>query len=85
MQSYACKEIGKNIIYLSTMHITERPIIGYDISDTHPRLANLQGLERVEARVLLQGEIKYRKGQYILKAMKKIQGNGCILAAHKFG
>jgi hypothetical protein len=39
----------------------------------------------VEARVLLQGEIKYIKGQYILKAMKKIRGNGCILAAHELG
>jgi hypothetical protein len=85
MQSYASKEIGKNIVYLSPMHITKRAIIGYDIPDMHPRLANLQGLERVEARVLLQGEIKYKKGQYILKAMKKIRGNGCILAAHEFG
>jgi hypothetical protein len=85
MQSYACKEIGKNIIYLSPMHITERAIIGYDIPDTYPRLVNLQGLEKVEAWVLLQGEIKYRKGQYILKAMKKIRGNGCILAAQEFG
>jgi hypothetical protein len=54
------------------MHITKRAIIGCDKPDMHPRLTNLQGLERVEARILLQGEIKYRKGQYILKAMKKI-------------
>jgi hypothetical protein len=39
----------------------------------------------VVASVLLQGEIKYRKGQYILKAVKKIRGNGCILAAHEYG
>jgi hypothetical protein len=67
------------------MHITERAIIGYDIPNTHPKLANLKGLERVEAQVLLQGEIKFRKGQYILNAMKQIRGNGCILAAHEFG
>jgi hypothetical protein len=30
-------------------------------------------------------KINYRKGQYILKAMKKIRGNGCIIAAHEFG
>jgi hypothetical protein len=72
IQSYVCKEIVENIVYLSPMHITKRAIIGYDKPDTHPRLTNLQGLERVEAQVLLQGEIKYRKGQYILKAMKKI-------------
>jgi hypothetical protein len=35
------------------MHIIERAIIGYDKPDMHPRLANLQGLERVEAWVLL--------------------------------
>jgi hypothetical protein len=66
------------------MHICQRAIIGYNIPDTHPRLANLQGMERVNARILMQGEIKYRKGHYILQAMKKIRENGCILAAHQF-
>jgi hypothetical protein len=67
------------------MHITERAIIGYDIPNTHPRLANLSGLDRVMAKALMQGEIKFRKGQYLLQAMKKIKKNGCILAAHQFG
>jgi hypothetical protein len=67
MQSYVCKQLGKDIIYLS------------------PRLANLQGMERVNAWILMQGKIKYTKGQYVLQAMKKIQENGCILAAHRFG
>jgi hypothetical protein len=42
-------------------------------------------MERVLARVKMQGEIKFRKGQYVLQAMKKILKNGCIIAAHQFG
>ena len=67
------------------MHISERSIIGYDVPDTHPRLLNLSEADRVKARALLLSDNKYTKGQYILEAMKKIQGNGCILAAHLFG
>ena len=84
MQSYASKEIGDDVIYLSPMHITQRAIVGYDVSDTHPDLVNLELMQRLEVRQRLRGEIMYRKGQYILQAMKKIDGNGCILAAHQF-
>ena len=85
MQSYVCKELDKDIIYLSPMHISQRAIIGFDIPDTDPRLVKLKAMERVLAWNLMQGEIKFRKGQYVLEAMKKIRGNGCILAAHQFG
>jgi hypothetical protein len=85
MQSYVAKELGKDIMYLSPMHITQRAIIGHDVPDTHPRLVNLDRMQRVLTRVKMQGEIKFRKGQYILQAMKKIQENGCILAAQQFG
>jgi hypothetical protein len=54
------------------MHITQRAIIGYDVPDTDPKLVNLDRMQRVLAQTLMQGEIKYRKGQYILQAMKKI-------------
>jgi hypothetical protein len=67
------------------MHITQRAIIGRDVPDTDPRLVNLDKMQRVLTRVKMQGEIKFRKGQYILQAMKKICGEGCILAAHEFG
>jgi len=67
------------------MHITQRAISGYDIPDTHPKLVNLTGLQRVEVRLKMRGEMMYRKGQYILEAMKKVWGNGCILVAHQFG
>lgn len=89
MQAYVCKEVGiqelAEIIYLSPMHITERAIIGHDIPDTDPLLENLTKMQRLEVRADLRGEIMYRKGQYVLQAMHKIQGNGCILAAHQFG
>jgi len=85
MQSYASKEIGDDVIYLSPMHITQRAIVGYDVSDTHPDLVNLELMQRLEVRQRLRGKIMYRKGQYIFQAMKKIKGNGCILAAHQFG
>jgi len=85
MQAYATQQLGEDIIYLSPMHITQRAISGYDIPDTHSKLVNLTGLQRVEVRVKMQGEMMYRKGKYILEAMKKVRGNGCILAALQFG
>ena len=86
MQSYICKELEEDIIiYLSPMHITQRAIIEYIVPDAHPSLMNLDRMQRVEVRTKMQGEIKYRKEQYIFQAMKKIRGNGCILAAHQFG
>jgi len=45
MQSYVCKELDKNIIYLSPMHISQRAIIGFDIPDTDPRLVKLKGMQ----------------------------------------
>ena len=77
-----CKELDKDIIYLSPMHIFQRAVIGFDIPDMHPKLVKLKGMDRVLTWNLMQGEIKLRKGQYVLEAMKKIKGNGCILAAH---
>jgi len=85
MQAYASQQLGEDIIYLSPMHITQRAISGYDVPDTHPKLVNLTSLQRVEVRVKMRGEILYRKGQYILEAMKKVRRNGCILAVHQFG
>ena len=85
MQSYTSKEIGDDVIYLSPVHITQRAIVGYDIKDTHRDLVHLEPMQRLEVHQGMRGEIMYRKGQYILKAMKKIEGNGCILAAHQFG
>jgi hypothetical protein len=50
MQSYVCKEMGKDIIYLSLMHLTERVIAGYNVLDTHDRLVNLDPKDRPQAR-----------------------------------
>ena len=62
MQSYVCKELEEDIIYLSSMHISERAISGYDVLDTHTSLVNLDPLQRVKVRVRMRGEIMYRKG-----------------------
>ena len=85
MQSYVCKELGKNIIYLSPMRITQRAIVGYDVPDTHHRPVNLDPIVRVQVRIEMRNEIKYNAGMYIYRAMKKVWRNGCILAAHHFG
>ena len=61
MQAYASQQLGEDIIYLSPMHITQRAISGYDIPDTLPKLVNLTGLQRVEVRVKMRGEIMYRR------------------------
>ena len=85
MQAYVSKELGKDIIYLSLMLITERTIMGYDIPDTHEKLMNLNLKERKKYREDLVIEYKYRAGMYIYEAMKKVRGNGCVMAAHQFG
>jgi hypothetical protein len=82
MHSYVCKELGKNIIYLSPMHITQRVVVGYDVPDTHEKLVNLNPQERVQAWKELCNELMYNAGMYMYKAMKKTGECGCILAAH---
>jgi len=85
MQAYVSKELGKGIIYLSLMLITERTIVGYDIPDTHEDLVNLNPEERKKFQEDLEIEYKYRAGLYIYGAMKKVWGNGCVMATHQFG
>ena len=80
MQSYVCKEMGKDIIYLSSMHLTERVIASYHVLGTHDRLVNLDLKDRPQAQIELHDELKYNTGMYIHRAMKKVKGNGCILA-----
>jgi hypothetical protein len=46
MEAYVSKELNKDIIYLSTMLITERTITGYDIPDDSSELVNLNDEER---------------------------------------
>ena len=84
MQGYVSKELDKDIIYLSLMLIIERTITGYDIPDTHEDLVNLNPEERKKYREDLLIEYKYRAGMYIYGAMKKVQGNGCVMDTHQF-
>jgi hypothetical protein len=85
MQAYVSKELNKGIIYLSPILLTKRTIAGYDIPDTHEDLVNLNAKERVKYRKDLLIEYRYRAGMYIYEAMKKVRGDGCIMAAHQFG
>jgi len=85
MQAYVSKELNKGIIYLSPILFTERTIAGYDIPDTHEDLVNLNAKERVKYRKDLLIEYRYRARMYIYEAMKKVRGDGCIMAAHQFG
>jgi hypothetical protein len=70
MQAYVCKELNKGIIYLSPMHITQRAIISFDVSDAHDRLVNLDKMKQMELRVRMQCKFKYNVGMYIYRAMK---------------
>jgi len=72
MQAYVSKELGKDIVYLSLMLITERIITGYDIPDTHEKLVNLNLEERKKYREDMVIEYKYQAGMYIYEAMKKV-------------
>ena len=73
MQAYVSKELGKDIISLSPMLITEGTITGYDIPDTHEKLLNLNWEERKKYREDLVIEYKYRAEMYIYEAMKKVR------------
>ena len=64
------------------MLLTKRTIVGYDIPDTYEKLVNLNPEQRKKYKEDLVIEYKYRAGMYIYEAMKKVQGNGCIMAAH---
>jgi hypothetical protein len=46
MQAYVSKELGKDVIYLNPMFITERSIVGYEIPDHSENLANLSEEEK---------------------------------------
>ena len=85
MQAYVSKELGKDIVYLSLMLITERTIASYDIPDTHEKLVNLNLEERNKYMEDLVIEYKYRAGMYIYEAMKKVQGNGRVMVTHQLG
>ena len=67
------------------MLLTERTIASYDIPGTHEKLVNLNPEERKKYMEDLVIEYKYRAGMYIYGAMKKVRGNGCVMAAHQFG
>jgi hypothetical protein len=67
------------------MHIIERNIMGYNILDISEALVNLNPKEREQYRKEQIGETKLWAAMYIYEAMKKIKGNGCVLAAHHFG
>jgi hypothetical protein len=64
MQAYVSNELGKGIIYLSPMLITERTITGYDISGTHEKPVNLDLEERRKYMDDLVIEYKYQVGVY---------------------
>ena len=64
------------------MLITERTIAGYDIPDTHEKLVNLNPEQRKKYRKHMVIEYKYWAGMYIYEVMKKVRGNGCVMAAH---
>jgi len=85
MQAYVSKDLNKDIVYLSLILLTERTIAGYDIPDTHEDLVNLNSEQRMKYRIDLLIKYRYQAGMYLYGAMKEVQGDGCIMAAHQFG
>ena len=80
MIAYISKELKLDVIYLSPMHIAQRIIIGY-----HLDLKDLTKRQREAHRKKLMDNEKLNISRYILGAMRKIRGHGCILAADHFG
>jgi hypothetical protein len=67
------------------MLLTERTIAGYDIPDDSSALAKFNAKQRKKYRLDALIEYRYQASMCMLQDMKKIRGNGCILAAHQFG
>jgi hypothetical protein len=44
--AYVIKECNLGIIYLSSMHISQRLIVGYELEDNHPELVDLTRRQR---------------------------------------
>jgi hypothetical protein len=81
MMAYVSKKCSLGIVYLSPMHISERTIVGYNLPDTHEDLVTLTKPQRDQYRKEKLDTSKLVVAMYIYGAMKKIKGNGCILAA----
>ena len=65
--------------------INERTLTGYDIPDNSKNLVKYNEEQRKQYRLDKLIEYRYRASMYMLSVMKKITGNGCIMAAHQFG
>jgi hypothetical protein len=74
--------MGKDIVYLSQMHITQRVITGYNIPDTHEKLLNLNPQEKEQVWKELCNELKYNTGMYMYRAMKKLREHACVLGTY---
>ena len=83
--AYISKELKLDVIYLSPMHIAQRVIVGYELDDKHPSMIDLTKRQREASRKKMVNDEKLKISRYIIGAMKKIKGNGCILAAYHFG
>ena len=70
------------VLYLSPMHIAERVIKGYEITD--PKLTARQIQQKYDDNMK---EEKKKLSRYIHGVMKKVQPDGprCIKAAYHFG
>ena len=70
------------ILYLSPMHIAERVIKGYEITD--PKLTAWQRQQKYDENMK---EEKKKLSRYINGVMKKVHPDGphCIKAAYHFG
>jgi hypothetical protein len=78
--------MGKDIIYLYPMHLTERVITGYHVLDTHDRLVNLDPKDRPQAQIELHDESKYNAGMYIYRAINPYcLNNGATGASRAIG
>ena len=79
------KECNLGIHYLSPMHISDSIIKGYDLPPTHPDMVKLMAQKRDQVNKQRREKYKLAVARYIHGAMRKIKGNGCLVAAHHIG
>jgi hypothetical protein len=85
MNAHACQQMNLPVVYLSPHYITQYNILGPEVPEDHPELEGLILLPRIRKMVEIRARQAEPAVNYIYNCMKKIKGDGCVLAPHRIG
>jgi len=85
MNAHVCQVKKDPIVYLNPHHITQYNILGPEVPDNHSELGEFFGIERIRKKFEIRQREVAKAAVYIYKCMKKIKGDGCVIAPHRIG